>query len=104
MTSKISNIQLFEFYQLTFSTSLFKATQYDGTHISALLYAPLIASNAYSNSVRATGPSAATALRTIALPPTTGFFLKSFHLSYSYSTRRLCVARAINTLSTAGLP
>jgi len=85
------------------STSLFKAMQRDGTHTSALLYALLIASNVYSNSARPTGPSAAMALRTTVLHPTTGFFLKSFHLSYSHSTKRLCVARAINTLSTAGL-
>jgi len=78
--------------------------QRNRTYILALLYALLIASNVYSNSIRAIGLSVVTALKTIALPPITDFFLKSFYLSYSYSIRRLYIARAINIPSTAGLP
>ena len=85
------------------SASLFKVMQRDGTYTLALLYALLIISNIYSNFARPIGLSAAMALRTTVLYPTTGFFLKSFYLSYSYFTRRLYIDRAINILSTAGL-
>ena len=77
--------------------------QRNRTYILALLYAPLIISNVYSNFIRAIGLSAVTVLKTIAIPPITGFFLKSFYLSYNRSIRRLYIARAINILSTAGL-
>jgi len=77
--------------------------QRNKTYILALLYALLIISNVYSNSIKAIGPSAVMALKIITLPPITSFFLKSFYLSYSRFIRQLYIARAINILFTASL-